>query len=307
MDHLVWYFSSTASAIRFMPLLRAAFACILLYQIDCALVLALWLARKTRLLSSKSTLELHNQHAAILVLPTLLEAFPILTESLRRARDAGIQVSFTAGEPNWVLDSHHHSALAVVEGTRELNQRLAATGAPPVRAVQFDIEPYLLVDWKTDPLAVASQYAVLLGKLREATKRDQLELWLTVPFWFEHHGFRSTTLDRLAIDFADGLVVMAYRDTAARVVSAAEGVLRHADAVGRPVVVAIETSCQQPPEITFCRASQRNLTAALARIRAGLAEKFPAFSGLAVHQYAYWRVLSSDPEQGLTFMHTATP
>jgi hypothetical protein len=72
MDHLIWFFSSTASAVRLMPLLRAALACIVLYQFDCCVVLAAWLARKIGILSSRSELMPQNCHPAILVLPTLL-------------------------------------------------------------------------------------------------------------------------------------------------------------------------------------------------------------------------------------------
>ena len=72
MEHLAWYLSSMASAIQIMPLLRAALACILLYQIDCLVVVSAWLARKLKLLPSSCELETGNRLPAVLVLPTLL-------------------------------------------------------------------------------------------------------------------------------------------------------------------------------------------------------------------------------------------
>lgn len=219
--------------------------------------------------------------------------FSEVAEFLRQARTLGIDVTLVAGDPRWALTLHHATALALIDNTGRLNRRLAEAGAPKVRAVQYDVEPYLLAEWKTQPMTVEPQYANLLVKLHEAAKREGLELWLTLPFWFEHHRFGSTTLDRLALDVADGIVVMAYRDTLTRVVRAAQALLEHANAVGRPVVVAIETSCRQPPEITFCSASQRELESALTAIQANLS-RFRVFSGIAVHQYAYWRELLPD-------------
>jgi hypothetical protein len=221
--------------------------------------------------------------------------FAILVEFLLQTRAAGIEVTFVAGDPSWALNQHHARAAGLLEETGRLNQRLKAAGAPLVRGVQYDVEPYLLADWKARPGVVEPQYVALVADLHQAARREGVELWLTVPFWFEHHPFGSTTLDRVVSDYVDGIVVMAYRDTPAGVVKAAERVLDHAAPAGRPVVVAIEINCAQPAGVALCLASQAQLGQALAELRARL-DQFATFSGLAVHQYAYWRALRDGVE-----------
>jgi hypothetical protein len=88
MDHIIWYFSSIESATRLMPLLWAALACIVLYQIDCSITLAAWLAKKARLISSDAVLEPENRHSAILVLPTLLRSASELAGLVAAMRSA---------------------------------------------------------------------------------------------------------------------------------------------------------------------------------------------------------------------------
>jgi len=216
---------------------------------------------------------------------------------MRLAYGSGIQVMFVAGDPSWALASQHAGALQVLDRTVELNRRLQAGKFPSVEGVQYDIEPYLLADWKARPGTVEPQFVALLAKLHQVARSKQVALWFTLPFWFEHHSFDETTLDRAVFPYADGIVIMAYRDTIPRVLRAVQGVITHALAAECPIVVAIETACNQPPGIAFCGTSQRELEQGLDALRDGMSGD-AWFAGLAVHHYASWRALRSEMDSG---------
>ena len=102
---------------------------------------------------------------------------------------------------------------------------------------------------------------------------------MTVPYWFDHHTHEDTTLDRVVLAGADGIVVMAYRNTVDGVVKAARGVLRHAETSGGRVEVAVETSCRRPAGATFCPMGGASFAQALAELR-GRLSAHRAWAGL---------------------------
>jgi sugar phosphate isomerase/epimerase len=217
--------------------------------------------------------------------------FDALADVVRRAAPHGIRIHLVGGDPNWARSEHHANALALIERVARLNERLRRESLPVILGVQYDVEPYTLADWHSNPGTLESQYTALLSKLRASAQEAGVELWMTIPFWFSHHPLGETTLDRAVLNAADGVVVMAYRNTAAGVAGAAEELLGHAHERGRPVVVALEIGCAVSDDSTLCGVTQTSLRGALDEIRAQL-QRFDAFAGLAVHAYATWRALS---------------
>jgi hypothetical protein len=213
-----------------------------------------------------------------------------LADLVGRAGASHIEVHWVSGDPSWALSSHHDRALAVVDWAVRVNTLLQARGLGAIRALQYDVEPYLLPEWKASPGAVEPEYASLLAKIRSATQKAGFELWLDVPFWFEQPMFRDTPLGRFAVRSSDGIVIMAYRSTAAGVAEKASELLHDPEARPRSVVVALETSCGEPPPTTMCGASAAAIDSALGEIRDRLGG-VEAFGGLAVHHYDPWRDL----------------
>jgi hypothetical protein len=218
------------------------------------------------------------------------DGFAALTDLVRRAERAHVQLFWVAGDPSWALSEHHASALAVVDWAVRVNALLRAASLPEIRALQYDVEPYLLPEWPSE--AVEAQYATLLAKVRSATQDAGFELWLDVPFWLEQRAFRATSLGRVAVRSSDGIVVMAYRSSAADVAGKAMSFLGDADAKARSVVVALETSCREPAPTTFCGVSAAKLDSGLADVHDRLAS-FATFGGLAVHPYEGWRAIGA--------------
>jgi hypothetical protein len=214
-----------------------------------------------------------------------------LGDLVRRAQESHIELFWVCGDPSWALVNRHARALSVVDRAIRINTLLQKESLPAIRGLQYDVEPYLLPEWKASPRSVEPQYASLLAKLRDATQRAGFELWLDVPFWFEERQFQDTSLGQLALRSSDGIVIMAYRNTAVGIVDKATDLLREPLARTRSVVVALETGCREEPATTLCGITAAGLDAAMAEI-GGRLRSFDAFAGLAVHPYEGWRDLA---------------
>ncbi|HZU83568.1 MAG TPA: hypothetical protein VE987_11650 [Polyangiaceae bacterium] len=215
------------------------------------------------------------------------DAFASLVQAAAAQATAVVLVG---GDPAWALPAHRGDALAAIERAVRINARLEARKLPRVRRVLFDVEPYLLSEWRRDAGAVVGDYVALLDAIRRASRAAGLEAWQTIPFWFARRDFAGGPLDRAVLERSDGVVVMAYRRDPAAVASAATPVLSDAADLAKPVVVAVETTCVEPTYVTFCGVSAAVLNGALARLEATLG-RLSSFSGLAVHQFASWRTL----------------
>jgi hypothetical protein len=217
--------------------------------------------------------------------------FEALAELVRGASRQGASVVLVGGDPSWSLPAHHRDALAFLRRAAALETRLAARHLARSERVLFDVEPYLLPEWKESPARTAASYVELLRLLRAEGRAASLDVWHTIPFWFPQIEVGGRSLDGLVLDEAAGIVVMAYRDRADDVQALAAPLLARAERRGRPVIVAVETTCIDPRRVTFCGQTAGQLGLALDHIALGL-HASPAFAGLAVHKYASWATLA---------------
>ncbi|MBG0833319.1 hypothetical protein HS041_37080 [Planomonospora sp. ID67723] len=200
---------------------------------------------------------------------------------LKKGADAaGIRLAALGGTPEWAFD--HAAALA---------WQRTAMGTGLFHAAHVDVEPYHLPAWKTDQAGTAASFAALLAKLRDADPRP---LEADVPFWYHTVPSGTRTLADEVLARVDAVTVMSYRDTATGTGSIMEisaDMLRRGEQAGRPVRLGAETlDLPDCPHCTFYGQSRQALTAALAEVDAAAAA-YPAYAGIAVHDYAAWTAL----------------
>jgi hypothetical protein len=217
--------------------------------------------------------------------------FEALARLVEAAAAQGVSITLVGGDPAWALRSHRADAVAFLERARRIEAALAARGLPRSGRVLFDVEPYLLPAWRTSPEATAAEYAALLRALRDAGRAASLDTWHTIPFWFSRASVGGRSLEAVVLEQSAGVVLMAYRNRADDVKALASPVLERAAPLGKPVIVAVETTCVDPPRVTFCGQPAGALAGALDHIALTL-RGAPAFAGLAVHKYASWAALS---------------
>ena len=219
--------------------------------------------------------------------------FAALAALVEAAALQSASIMLVAGDPSWALPAHHLDAVAYVQRAARIDARLATRGLARFGRVLFDVEPYLLPAWRTSRERTAAGYGQLLRALQEAGQAASVQVWHTIPFWFRGVTVSGEALEERVLTAADGIVVMAYRNRVDDVRALAAPVLERAARRGRPVIVAIETTCVEPPQVTFCGQTHAQLAEALAHLASSLRAS-PSFAGLAVHSYPGWSRLDGE-------------
>lgn len=194
--------------------------------------------------------------------------------------------------------------LAVVDAVIGYN----ASVEPAARfyGIHFDIEPYLLPEWKK-PDTRERLLAEYLDVNERAAKRSHaagLVYGVDIPFWWQvkdeatgepvsvatFHGVRKSTPEHL-LAMVDNVGIMAYRNVPTgpqSIVSLALETLDSADRISQAhVFVGIETekiSDGVPESTTFANKSLKELQDALAIVDRVFIGR-PSFAGVAVHRY----------------------
>ncbi|MGI5243599.1 hypothetical protein [Dactylosporangium sp. CA-139066] len=205
-----------------------------------------------------------------------------LRELQRLCEAAGIVLDALGGDPAWTTD--HATALAWARGA-------AATGL--FRGLHLDVEPYLLPSWTQEQAALVPRFLALLDETNAAT---DLPVELDVPFWLPTVPTPGGgNLADAVLDRVDGITVMSYRNTATgsnSMLGVADDLLRRAGRVAKPVRLGAET--QPLRDCGYCSFhgdSATQLHRTLAAVDTA-AQRYPAFAGIAVHQYDTWITLT---------------
>ncbi|GAA3448014.1 hypothetical protein [Planomonospora venezuelensis] len=203
-----------------------------------------------------------------------------LTELKRNADAAGIALAALGGTPEWTFD--HAAALA---------WQRTAMGTGLFRAAHVDVEPYHLPAWKTDRAKTVASFTSLLAELRDADPRP---LEADVPFWYQTVPSGGRTLADDVLARVDAVTVMSYRDTATgpgSIMDISADMLRRGERAGRPVRLGAETlDLPDCPHCSFHGKDREALATALDQVDEAAAA-YPAYAGIAVHDYAAWTAL----------------
>ncbi|MCL4288458.1 MAG: hypothetical protein KJ006_12550 [Thermoleophilia bacterium] len=192
---------------------------------------------------------------------------------------AGVAVEALGGERRWAT-VRRGGMIGFVRSARRYQRRAPADAR--LAGVHVDVEPYALRAWDRHPRRVRREYLAALRAARRAA--GPLPLAADIPFWFDGIRLGGMSLAAAAIRATDAVTVMAYRDSADRVIDLAEREVRIAGRHGSRATVGVETGDHDPPSITFFEEGRAALAAALAAIDARLGAR-PGYGGTAVHHY----------------------
>ena len=195
-----------------------------------------------------------------------------LTTALRAN---GIAVSCLGGDPTWTDD--HDTAL---------NWAFRATTDAVFDGVHLDVEPWALPRWPDDARALMASYATLVDEMSEvAPLAVDLVPWLTT----DHREMVSRVVRQ-----CDSVTVLAYRDSAAAILTHSDGMLRLCETAGTQYRVGVETQKPTsviPPNTTFGDDGEEMMLDELSVV--GTRMRTPLFDGFAVHHLDSWRSMRS--------------
>ncbi|MEF2964521.1 hypothetical protein V3851_01655 [Paenibacillus sp. M1] len=222
-------------------------------------------------------------------------------EFIRKASSSGMEVHALNGKPEWALGEHREEADAFLEWVESYNEN----SDPEERftGIQFDVEPYLLKDWKNDQAAVVEQWAENAGNWIEKGKEGGLEVGAAVPFWLDGIDYAGPDgeipLNRWMVDTFDYVAIMAYRDEADRIYSAAKTTLEEGDREQKPVWIGVELGeSEEGPGVSFYERSFTFLTGEINKLVRKV-KGHDSFAGIAIHSYEPWREKISQWERSL--------
>lgn len=212
----------------------------------------------------------------------------------RQALKHGITVHALHGDPTWALTDKQDTCLAFIDAVHIYNQSVLPSER--FEAIHLDVEPHGLNgtngypnNWNTDKAGTIQQWVDNSDVWIARAKGYRLPIGGAFAFWLDDElppaAYSPKTLAQVMIDKYDYYAVMAYRDNAASVISAADAEMNYASS--EKILVGIETTNQQPITVTFFPQGFAGAEAALKTIHDTYAGK-AGYRGIAIHDFAQW-------------------
>jgi hypothetical protein len=171
-----------------------------------------------------------------------------------------------------------------VDHDTALNWAFRATTDAVFDGVHLDVEPWTLPDWPDNARGLMGSYATLVEEMTEvASVAVDLAWWLA--------DVHRDVVSRVARQ-CDSVTVLAYRDDAAGILTAAGAMLRLCETAATRYRIGVETqppSTAIPTATTFGDDGETAMDTQLAAVAARIQR--PLFDGFAVHHLASWRAM----------------
>lgn len=227
-----------------------------------------------------------------------LEQFSdILENFIKTAGEKGIVVDAEAGWQNWAEEGHRYKAFAVVDFVKKFNENRKYK----FRGFQYDVEPYLLSDYKTDSGKVLKNFTELVDQTSFFLKLTDLKFSVVIPDFydkrdghapvFSYNGRRDSAfrhlLNILEEKNGNSVIIMSYRNFAygrdgSIEVSANEMKTARRGRFSTNIIIAQETSDVPPPYITFHNTSKSYFLDETNKLYRTF-DSYKNFGGVAIH------------------------
>ncbi|MBY0600464.1 hypothetical protein [Bacillus bingmayongensis] len=219
-----------------------------------------------------------------------------------------IKVYALDGEPSW--GENPGVALSRMQNIYDYNNRV--TSDKKFDGIQFDIEPYLLTQWK-DTIArgnIIKNYLNLIKNLNEKAnlQTPKIPFAVAIPFWWDGTDYANITYDGISKKLAyhvidavgEGVVIMAYRDVADplgnnSIVGVSKDEVNYAQSVGKHCIIAIETKPLTETYTTFFGETETKMNTELATVDSYYANTLHyrlGYNGEAIHDYKYFQEMT---------------
>jgi hypothetical protein len=217
---------------------------------------------------------------------------------IRSAHEKQIKVEALVGTPRWAFTGSQDQIKDYMAWVKQYN---ASAGANErFVGLHFDIEPYLLKEWKNNQRLVIEHWMDNMRFIESETKGTGLKITLDVPFWVHKVKIPDSdyTFSAWLLEKFDCLVLMDYRNFALGndgIVENASTILREASTLKKQVIVAVDTAKSTEGErTTFYSLSTDSLERELQIAKEQLS-RYASFAGVAIHDYQNWTALNLQP------------
>lgn len=244
------------------------------------------------------TFSKQNQIDILYVRMDMNRPFDYYRSFIREASAQGIKVHAVAGHPAWALKSHQDRMLKIVNWVKQYNRE--AQEDERIQGIQLDIEPYLLPEWQQDQERVIREWKANIQVFVEAAKADlELETSAAIAFWLDEikaEAGSDMPLSAWMISRFDTLVLMAYRDKVTGpngILEQIDSEMKDGDRMGKNLLVAVNLKEGDEDHTAFAEEGTAEMQKQLDLLSQNL-NQHPSFKGVAIHDYRYWKELSSE-------------
>lgn len=211
------------------------------------------------------------------------------------ANKNGISVDAEAGWRNWAEEGHTYKAFATLKYAIDFNKK----HANKFRGFQYDVEPYLLDEYKKDKKTVLTNFLNLISQSVSALNNSDLDISVVIPEFYDgannetpRFSYRGTMgfatehlLEILDRRENSKIIVMSYRNFSQGEngsIEISKNEILSAEKHRTKIVLAQESGDVEPPYITFYNTSKRRYNKETQKLEEAFKDT-RSFDGLAVH------------------------
>lgn len=220
-----------------------------------------------------------------------------LENFIKLANAKDIKVDALAGWRDWAEPEVTWKAFAILDYVKEFN----ATRATKLRAVQYDVEPYLLPTYETNKAKVLTNFVKLIDDSAKRLAGANIDFSIVIPHFydseqrwtpsFSYGGYNTHTFNHL-LRIMDtrpnsSIILMSYRnfsegDDSTIAISQVEVAQASIGNSTTKVIVGQETGNVEPDYVTFYNTSRAYYEEQVAIVQSTF-NAYKNFGGMAVH------------------------
>ncbi|MFD0711804.1 copper amine oxidase N-terminal domain-containing protein [Paenibacillus sp. GCM10027626] len=222
----------------------------------------------------------------------------VYKDFIRSAKQKQISVEALAGRPEWAFKTNQEQIDKFIAWTLQYNASVGLNER--FDGLHFDIEPYLLAEWKTKNKMILDNWIHNLRFIEKETKGSGLKVTLDVPYWLSKVKVPGTeySISAWLLEKFDCLVIMDYRNHALGkngIVENAYAMLREASTLKKQLIVAVETAKNTESDRTSFYAKSPAFMEQELQVAHQQLSRYKSYAGMAVHDYERWAAMGGGP------------
>lgn len=220
-----------------------------------------------------------------------------IEDFISKAEAQNIEVDAEAGWRNWAQKNNTYKAFAVANFVKNFNE----SHEYKFRGFQYDVEPYLLPEYKKDPVPVLKDFLTLVEETGQFFEGSDLKFSVVIPDFYDskdemtpefvYNDKKDSVFGHLLRILDEqpnnSIIVMSYRAFAQGFdgsieISSNEMQTAKKSSYRTKIIIAQETGDVEPNYITFHRTSKNYLFREIGKIDTAFGSH-PNYGGIAIH------------------------
>jgi len=208
-------------------------------------------------------------------------------EFLRFAHQKGIEVHALNGEPTWIFEGDRSFAQEFITAVRRYHDKVLPE--EQFDALHLDVEPHALPNWNSgERMQLVEHYVEFLDWAAFQVVETSLSLVIDIPYWFDSISIGKENLLEHVWDVADQVAIMAYRNSAAKVIDSVRQEIEIYQSHPKPVWIGLSTESEFWPNGIDTQSVEANFEAMIQDVGSSMS-KVGKNLGVSIQDYVHYR------------------